>query len=301
MNDWLVAAIAFAVGALICRLVAARFLRDPPAKLMRTNVDGHPVPAVLGWAVVSGVLAAELVWAINQYRDVVQARCVPAESGSLKEMCPLVLIVFSWTPWVAFALLTMGMFVVGLWDDLKGAERPRGFAGHLSSLRQARWTGGLVKLVGGGLTALVAVGILGNFRGLQDLLLLATCTALAANVINLFDRAPGRALKVFLLAGIPLALLDMIFLLGGAIGASVAALPIDLKARAMLGDAGANPLGALLGLGAGLQLGNAYGTAGLFALFVVLLAVNLASEKWSFSEVIAKNRVLAWLDHLGRE
>jgi hypothetical protein len=39
---------------------------------------------------------------------------------------------------------------------------------------------------------------------------------------------------------------------------------------------------------------------GLAAFLVLMLALNLASERWSFSRVIEGNRVLSWLDRLGR-
>lgn len=301
MNDWLVAAIALAVGAVVCRLVAARVLRDPPEELVRTNVDGRAVPAVLGWAVVAGVVAGYIVWGISEYIDY-GARLCDVRSG---RACDLILVEFPWQPLLGFILLPVGMFSVGLWDDFKGDERPRGFAGHLSSLGQGRWTGGLVKLIGGSVISIAAVLLIDQLRSSLDaLLVLAACAALNANLINLFDRAPGRALKVFLVVVIPLILFGDVghaVFFAGTLGAIVVALPIDLNARAMLGDAGANPIGAILGLGVGLRFGSAYGNAGLYGVLIFLAALNVASEKWSFSEVIANNRVLDWLDHLGRE
>ncbi len=64
----------------------------------------------------------------------------------------------------------------------------------------------------------------------------------------------------------------------------------------MLGDAGANPLGAVLGVGLAASLDE---PARLVAI-VVLLALNLASEKWSFSKAIEASPPLRWLDGLGR-
>ena len=65
----------------------------------------------------------------------------------------------------------------------------------------------------------------------------------------------------------------------------------------MLGDAGANPLGAVLGLGLAVTFGF---YLDLYAI-VVLLALNLASERWSFSAFIARTPPLRWVDSLGRE
>ena len=85
----------------------------------------------------------------------------------------------------------------------------------------------------------------------------------------------------------------------GAIGATLAILPLDLRAKGMLGDAGANPLGAILGLGLVVGFGGSF--AALIGVAIVLLALNLASERWSFSAVIERTPWLARLDHLGRK
>jgi hypothetical protein len=83
----------------------------------------------------------------------------------------------------------------------------------------------------------------------------------------------------------------------GMIGAAVTVLPADLAARGMLGDAGVNPLGAVWGLG----LALAVGTGGRAIAAVVLLILNLASERISFSEVIDKTPPLRAFDRLGRK
>ena len=78
-------------------------------------------------------------------------------------------------------------------------------------------------------------------------------------------------------------------------GAALAVLPEDLGERAMLGDSGANALGALLGLSAarlprGVRLGLLAGVAGL----------NAASEVVSFTKVIQATPALRRIDQLGR-
>jgi UDP-N-acetylmuramyl pentapeptide phosphotransferase/UDP-N-acetylglucosamine-1-phosphate transferase len=79
------------------------------------------------------------------------------------------------------------------------------------------------------------------------------------------------------------------------LAAALALLPEDLGERAMLGDAGANALGAMLGAAAaGLprsaRLVMLAGIAGLTA----------ASEKVSFTKVIERTPALRKLDMLGR-
>jgi UDP-N-acetylmuramyl pentapeptide phosphotransferase/UDP-N-acetylglucosamine-1-phosphate transferase len=80
-------------------------------------------------------------------------------------------------------------------------------------------------------------------------------------------------------------------------GAAAGLLVPDLRERMMLGDAGANPLGATLGLAAVL----------VFApmtrnwLLAALVVLNLASERVSFSRVIDRVAPLRLLDQLGRQ
>ena len=96
----------------------------------------------------------------------------------------------------------------------------------------------------------------------------------SANLLNLLDLRPGRALK----AGAAAALL-----LGqpGPGAAAVALLPDDLHERTMLGDAGANGLGALLGLAVLRRAPQRRGVA-----LAVLVALTAASEVVSYSRVI---------------
>jgi UDP-GlcNAc:undecaprenyl-phosphate GlcNAc-1-phosphate transferase len=86
-------------------------------------------------------------------------------------------------------------------------------------------------------------------------------------------------------------------LAAAGLGAAVALLPEDLGERAMLGDAGANALGALLGLAA---VAGARSTAGLAWRAAALTAVTLASEKVSFTKVIAGWPPLNAVDLWGR-
>ena len=113
---------------------------------------------------------------------------------------------------------------IGLADDLwSGPER--GFRAHL----RAGQTTGVLKLVG-----IPAVGLLATRKPSGALLV-----ALAANVLNQLDTRPGRALKVYLSAAL---------LLRAPLAPAVLLLPYDLREMSMLGDAGANALGALLAL-----------------------------------------------------
>ena len=298
MTNWGWPLVAAAVAAGVCRVILSTVLRSPSERLIRTNVEGRPVPAVLGWGILAGTVAASVLSAVWLQFDHREIDCIAPAGGG----CPLVLVQIPWElAWLP-VLIVAGMFLAGLWDDLQGNERPRGFRGHLGAARGGALTGGVVKLVTGAVVGSMAIWALDGEVSLAPRVLLAASTiALSANLINLFDRAPGRALKVFLLLSAPLFFVDADWRLfaAGAIGAALAALPFDLSARGMLGDAGANPLGAMLGLG--LVVTSEGEVWALSGIVVVLLVLNLASEKWSFSAIIDRTPWLARLDHLGRK
>ena len=123
-----------------------------------------------------------------------------------------------------------------------------------------------------------------------------------ANLLNLLDLRPGRALKTASIVSAPLLTTPgrdgepTRLLAAGTLGVSLMALPEDLLENTMLGDTGANAVGALLGTalachpGRAVRVGAAVSGVGLI----------LASEKVSFSRVIANTPVLAALDGLGR-
>ena len=199
-------------------------------------------------------------------------------------------------PLVLFAAFGFGL--LGFMDDVLGSE-DRGFKGHLRALAQGRLTTGMLKLIGGAAIALVlasAPGFVTGKRLLSDALLIA----LAANLGNLLDRAPGRTIKCSLAAYVPIAIVAGTGPVGIAvaplIGATVGLLPEDLHERLMLGDTGANVLGGVLGLVVVLECDRTTRNIVLIA----LIALNLASELVSFSRVIERVPPLRWLDRLGR-
>jgi hypothetical protein len=194
----------------------------------------------------------------------------------------------------AAAVAMMG--AAGWWDDRHGDEETRGFAGHLTS---GRLTGGVVK-VAAGAAAGVAAGLIVYRDRLGMVALTALAVPLAANLFNLLDRAPGRTGKAAVLVAAPLfAFGNPVWAVAaaGTFGGLLAVLPADLGERGMLGDAGANPVGAVIGLGLAVSLEG----PALAAAVVVLLLLNLASERWSFSEVIDCTPALRTLDRLGRK
>ena len=220
----------------------------------------------------------------------------------------------------ATLLATTGFGLLGAFDDVVGVGQSGGFKGHLRALVKGELSSGMVKLLGGLAVGLglfqigefsfvlagAALGIVvagplatgdGSLVGaLRD----GAVVALAANMVNLFDRAPGRAVKVsaavFVVAAVVAGTATLAAPAVG-IGAGLGLLRPDLREEAMLGDAGANPLGALCGLG---LLCAAPSPAARWLVLAVLLGLNLLSEKVSFSRVIDAVAPLRWADRLGR-
>ena len=197
---------------------------------------------------------------------------------------------------LAALIVFVPLALAGAWDDRRGDEAARGFRGHLGA---RRLTGGIVKIAAGGAAGLAAAALL-HREDLPVAALTALAIPLCANLFNLLDRAPGRAGKTALLLGLPLLALgdaQWAVAAAGAFGALAAVLPADLGERGMLGDAGANPIGGLIGLG----LADSLGRAPLAVVVVVLLLLNAASERWSFSKVIEETPLLRKLDAIGRK
>lgn len=195
-----------------------------------------------------------------------------------------------------------GFGMLGIFDDLAAVGSDRGFRGHLAAMVERRLTTGGLKLVAGGLFSIALVGVTVPDANPARLVLGAAVVALSANLGNLFDRAPGRCVKVSLIAGVVLLaccgvaeraeVLGVAVVLGAAAGLGV----FDLREELMLGDAGSNVLGAILGWG----LVATTGDVAQIVTLVVLVGLNAASEKVSFSAVIDRVALLRALDRLGR-
>jgi len=252
-----------------------------PARLERTNYRGRSVSLAAGPALAAAAsLSAGAGAAVEGHGELAAAALVAG----------------------------LGAGAVGFFDDVVGPRSApaKGFRGHLGALREGRVSSGLVKIVGIGVVGLVAGALLssgrprGRFGRVVDVALGAGVIASTANVVNLLDLRPGRALKVGLIVGVPLVASSAAAAAGaaaaGPVGAAAAVLVDDLDERVMIGDSGANALGALLGVALAVRTG----LFGRTALLAGLGALIAASEKVSFTAVIDATPGLRELDRFGR-
>jgi UDP-GlcNAc:undecaprenyl-phosphate/decaprenyl-phosphate GlcNAc-1-phosphate transferase len=280
-----------AAGA--ARLAYRALTRFPPGgekAWARVNHRGEPVTLLEGPAAATGaVLVALALSGLSRSR-------FPAPSPAERTVAS--------RTFLALAAAGGGAVAFGALDDLKGSGKRRGLRGHLGALARGEVTTGTVKLAGIGATGVAGALLLRRPGGSAlDCAVNAGLIAGAANLLNLFDLRPGRAIKVAALSA------GMIGAASAAVGggrgiaavavpagAALAVLPEDLGERAMLGDAGANALGAMLGVAAVSSLGRP-ARAGVLA---GIVALTVVSEKVSFTKVIARTPALNWLDMLGR-
>lgn len=271
----LTALVGFVTAALIARLLTpalSAFLEE--RGLVADNYRRKAIPTCLGL----GLLAAALPGYIGV------AIVVPDHRSTAVAL--------------ACALLLAGL--AGLLDDVAGRGDPKGVRGHLAALAAGRCTAGTLKaagLTGAGLLTAAATA-----TGWLQFGATVALVALSANALNSFDLRPGRAGKAFL-AGAVLLLISSVagagrspIFLAPLAGGLAGYLPWDLRGRAMLGDAGANLLGAGLGAVAALTLSP----AGEAIALLVLLSLHVATERASLSAVIDRNPLLRALDDLGR-
>lgn len=177
-----------------------------------------------------------------------------------------------WTTAVRADACVAAAMMLGLLDDAFTGEE-RGVRAHLAAGR----TTGVLKLVGIPLAGLLRT------RSVSGALLVG----LWANLVNQLDTRPGRALKGYLAAAVPLR---------APLGLAVLLLPYDLSERVMLGDAGSNALGAMLGLK---SVERFHGWA-RWAAIGTLAGLNILGERTSFGRLIERTPGLRELDALGR-
>ncbi|EEH64187.1 hypothetical protein HMPREF0044_0476 [Gleimia coleocanis DSM 15436] len=263
-------ALAATATAAVTTVLVQEKLRFHPA-LQRTNHAGNTVTLATGPALSAGLVAGNLV------------------AGNFA---------------AASALAATG--TAGLYDDVDqgehdGEQIAKGLKGHFNALRNGYISTGVLKVAVIGASA----GTYALYRAVKsskpvpqrvvecfvDTALIAGC----ANLGNLFDLRPGRALKVAVIASILNA-----GVAGAQVSLTLATMAVvteeDLAGKAMLGDAGANPLGMMVGM----QSANIKCLPVKTAVCGLVVGLNVLSEKVSFTKVIENTPVLHKLDMLGR-
>jgi UDP-GlcNAc:undecaprenyl-phosphate GlcNAc-1-phosphate transferase len=194
----------------------------------------------------------------------------------------------------------IGVALLGLLDDLvgTGAGMPRGWRGHARAAAAGSVSTGVLKATGSlGLALYVMSG-----RGLDagDYLLAVAVLVLATNLFNLLDLRPGRSAKALVLLGAGLTIgareAGPLWTLGLFIGPILVLLPLDLRELGMLGDTGANAIGAVAGLWLVLTLS----TLGLGIAAGLLVLMTIYGEFRSISALVERTPGLRQLDLLGR-
>ncbi|HVT76025.1 MAG TPA: hypothetical protein VHD87_03265 [Acidimicrobiales bacterium] len=263
-------AIGCALLAGVAAVALTPTLRVPP--LLRTNYAGRDVPTAGGVCVLlafGAIVAVAIAW--NPTRN--------------------------WYFVPPLLALAFGFGLLGLFDDVVGTHAARGWRGHYRALQEGQLSSGAVKLIGGLLLAWAV-----SFPFSESLLGRLVCVVIVAgcaNAANLLDLAPARTTKVAALVVVVTALLrgglyaghPALWFVAGAVGLA----PFELREQLMLGDTGANALGAVVGFE---LLFTSPGVRLIIA--AIVIALNVAGELVSFSAVIERVAPLRALDRLGR-
>lgn len=318
-----------AFGAVLVPVLVMRALAPAleASSLATKNYRGRSVFLGLGlvWAVWSVSL-----FATSALLDLVGS-LVEAPYGSVEMLLfdgPLTMPVYA-VPMI----LVLVSVLFGMVDDVFGSGVDKGFRGHLRALAKGRLTTGGMKLLGIGVVAAVygwsAVAGRPEAEGLSGWIaagwwVAATLTiALSANLLNLLDLRPGRALKSYAVLAIAAAVLfgleavtsyerfsaesaagwtsldtavTIVALVVVLLGPVVAVWRFDLGERGMLGDAGSNAMGAIVGY----LLAGVLSLPWLACVAVLLAGLNMLSERLSFSSIIERTAPLRFVDQLGR-
>lgn len=274
-------------------------------------MNEQPLPAVLlftiaAFVVTRGTLPKALTIAVNAgfTRPNFRGQPVVASAGVILGLVYSALLLLWHALWpsglsLLVSLVVVAMALIGFVDDVWGDTRAKGLRGHAGLLLRGGLSTGGMKAVFGGVVSLAVARAAAD--DLYTALVGAVVVALAANAVNLLDVRPGRALKgavllygALLAASWPEPVWAYVAPLWGVLAAYAS---YDLRSKAMLGDSGANWLGAVAGVAAveGLEV------RGLLVTGVALALLHVISETGSVTRVIERVPVLRRLDEWGRE
>ena len=276
--EWLALPVSFAI-ALVVVPAGVRALEQ--AGLTRQNYAGRDLAFPLGAVLVAASLVAL------------------APLAPLDDRADLELLDPELRRWFAYVV---GVAFLGLLDDSigRGGESgsARGWRGHARAVLRGDLSTGAIKAVGA--FALAAYATSGLGRESLDYVVDLALLLLATNMANLLDLRPGRAEKALALVAAGLCIgywtLAPVELLGLFLGPVIVGAYFTLRERAMLGDAGSNVIGALIGI----WLVTTLSDPGRLIALGLLVALTVYGEFRSISAAIERVPLLKQLDSLGR-
>ncbi len=232
---------------------------------------------------------------------------IPSAFGLVVVLCGLFVYTYEWNAQglgtgsaAAYVVAALGFGVLGLLDDVRGDRSVGGFRGHFRALTQGKLTTGAAKALGGGAISLVAAFLI-DYPVRWEIVLSALLIALSANTLNLVDLRPGRCLFAFFVGSAVVLgtlaanhALGVGFLFYVALVVAVILYPLDAGGRVMLGDTGANTLGAILGVAGALYFAPFWQAV----LVLLLIVFQLWCERRSLSRLIEDT---PWLRRLDRK
>jgi UDP-GlcNAc:undecaprenyl-phosphate GlcNAc-1-phosphate transferase len=252
--------------------------------------------ALIGGAIAAGALLTlplpSFLRALSFERTNFQGRTIATGGGLLFLAAGLVWGLFGPPADRLPTLALVGFGLLGLIDDRWGTAEFKGLRGHLRALASGRVTTGFLKAAGG---ALLAAGIAWQISASANALVSAPLIALMANLFNLLDLRPLRTLKAFWLLNLGL-LGSAVTLPTALLGLSLPYARLESTRRLMLGDVGANGLGAATGAALALALP----LPAQAVLVLALASFHAWAEKHSLSAWIARHPWADAIDRWGR-
>jgi len=271
--------------------------------VLKANFLGAKIPA--GGGIV-------LMLSFGWYLIAMFAICFTSKPGCI--LNPLDILFYNFLFYISFLLPGLG----GIIDDIYGGQTPKGLKGHFKYLLSERKIStGILKIIFLFIAVIIFIFCLKNNFGQEEplnsftqinSLIIILVIMLFANFFNLLDLRPGRTVKTFLLF-IYLSLLlflpilpyylkiwEFIFFafLGPVIISILIYLPYDLSGKIMLGDAGSNFLGFIMGA----IIVILYPLPLQIGWLVFLIIVHIYAEKYSISDLIESNKFLLFFDNL---
>lgn len=229
-------------------------------------------------------------------------KTIPIGSGllipiSLLTFYPFVGEVIVHEKWMMYSMFTLSLGTIGFIDDRYGTKKIKGIKGHLLHLvKNKKITSGFIKMFGIIFTGLFVS--LHLYQAISHILLSTLTFAAWTNIFNFLDVRPARALKSFWIVFFIILIVhhEYVQLIEWSI--LLLTLPlflIDILQKGMLGDAGSNVLGGIVGY----WIIYFSSILELFLWLILGLMFTYYAEKKSFSTWIEKHPLIRKIDRWG--